>query len=46
MTHHDGQLDPGRERRERLKVDVLRQYRPEDVLARLVMGGGHRGRTS
>src|ERR1700733_14358545 len=44
MTHHDGELSRRRERRERLEVDLLRQDRPEDVLARLVLGGGHRRR--
>jgi hypothetical protein len=42
ITHHDGDQDPGRERRERLEVDVPRQDRPEDGLARLMVGGGHR----
>jgi hypothetical protein len=42
IAHDDGEHDPGRERRERLEVDVLGQDRPEDGLARLVVGGGHR----
>ena len=40
MTYYDGQASRRRERRERLPVDILGQYRPEDALIWLV--GAHR----
>jgi hypothetical protein len=40
MTHNDGQASRRREGRERLPVDILGQYRPEDAFIWLV--GEHR----